>query len=193
MQKNPAIPVNPIKAVFQFQEGPNKDPPAWCCLTQQRLGLLQKQRKFYPLIRKWRDVSSCSRAHTLPPTGQAMCRAVLQGSCQLGEGWCSCQAGAIMLLRALITVPGIASLHLVHGCHLALQDHAQCFCTRPSELRFQNSYFILGTWISSAWYEASTHSILCTSETRQSTKEKGKKGVRFYFITQIIFLFPRNS
>lgn len=61
-----------------FQLGPNKGPPALCLLIQQnKIKLVQKQRKAAALVTDWRGGGSCSRADALPnqrPWAGLLCR-----------------------------------------------------------------------------------------------------------------------
>ena len=67
-------------------------------------------------------------------------------------------------------------------------------------LEFQSFQGVSVSWCGLScqdlWFEAedksSVHGTLWSSETRPSTKEKEKKKVRLFIITQILFLFPRS-
>ena len=145
------------------------------------------------LIKERRGASSCSRTHSPPEKPQPGASGLLyyrvlrsEEAAEFSRDQRSWAARSSRLqCRA-------QSLRTVRRCHLGLECGEQCFCAEPAELRRQCSYFTPGTLVWRAGFEATACSSLWASETRLSTEKKKKKKVRLYFITQILFLFPRN-
>ena len=129
---------------------------------------------------------ACALEHTLSPISTSHGQSCFTGFPTAGRKWSPCLSGEAALLTLHITARG-AFLHTTRRRHLELSV-MRSSCTW-SWAEVLGSHFSLGTVVWSAGCEASTRGTLWASETRLSTEEKKKK-VRFYLITQILFLLP---
>ena len=153
-----------------------------------RLSSVRSKGKLYSLVRERRGVSSRG---TCPPAAlpDRPWVGLLYVDLISGEGreWSSraSEAGAAVLLRCQIAVPGAVSLRATRRSHFALLSHAQRFCTWPAELQCPAQWFCTRNSGLRGRGKASVQGPLQASETRRNTKEKEKKGkillLRFYF------------
>ena len=157
--------------------------------NRMRKSLVQKE-SFYSLIKEWRGASLSSGGHTLPERLWAGCFTGFLSEGRGGSGVLSWWAPLHCSHSTWRCQHGVSDV----ACHrhLELPCCAQHLCTRSRpELTCQHSRFTLGT-LSEVPGVRPPHVAPYEQVKLDEAQRKRKKKKRLDFITQILFLFPRN-